>query len=1301
MVTPHVFPFLTGGRTLRRFRSELQQHLAAELALRLLPALADLPLGLIPLPDPADLLAGPQHIAVRGPAASGRSLALLQICARWAAAGTPTPTVYLSLAARDSSSLSPHALVSEAARQAGLPSIAADGARPWLLLIDDWEELRADRRSAWRSFIGSAACSWSGARMVVVLPPGEEWEELRTIDLQTPDDDRLAAWFGQLLPAHDAQPIIEALNRPALHGMRTRISDLLLLALTYPMSGMPASRSELYAQAYGLVRPLLDAYDERQTDVDEALAGAAETNIASRWPIIVGRAALRYYRLARSLAGGDDLAILADLPAHERAAVAPLAAGLLDDPTAVLRLLWGDGEPAQASLRALTSCLCERPGDTPTLGMALVERLVALRDFQLIDEAAPALPALLSAASRRELDRSIDLLYALQADKPSAQNQTLLPALINSSTAAPALRWVAADLLVETGDRRQETGDGRQADKGTGGGRRETGDESNEPSFVVRRPSSVVSSSSFVDPCDDLAAAARVYVLALAGQEGRRELSAPELQAGLAALLGGVGGGRRGRKTALALLADKELPDNLRLLALNPLTVDETDNTFLLQSLGDASAELRAAALQTLTQRPPTQALRILNQVISAPDTSDTVRLALIEAVAAYPQSEAVALLARYILDERYGLLLRLNAGSYLARRGAGPEILRRILPLKRLPAALRAAIAGWLGQCGQPTACAMLRHILLDEEAEPLLRRAAVAALVAIGKSPGGYSSTVAALVAALMQPTLDSLLLAHIANGLGELGAVATIPNLAALLAPQRALDLQHAWAGIAPQLSVLSADQWPDIDLPLPVRAILMDILAEGTTFAAPPSSLEELADREAERVAEAAAAALAAIVESRPALRHEVHILLRRTLRDFHSLSLTRTLLDCMVRIAPDGGIAELEAILSNPANSLGLRWAALDRMGQCPEAADVLLRRLQSHSDDSFISGKEAELLGELGAVEALPTLRSMAESDMTDPQLRGCAITALAGIGTSAALASLLRLSADSVTPLELRVAAVSALPATIDPDTCRGLRQLLRAERRAPELAAALTQALARAGDHEALPQFMRCAQSEHRGEAIAGIEAMASLGDPSMAPVLVRISQSSQASPAVRLSAVIALLRLQGAEHLTLLRDYLDSAPLPLRLQAHGALSRISPDDPRLVTPLTDLEAPLLLRLAALEHLVRHSRGFELMAQLLQNNAEPAQLRLAVAAALEQSGEPAAVDTLATLATPEAAASTAGNPALLRRRCILALGAIAAGADTTAEPARARLAAMAAGPDEAVEHRLWATQALLERQP
>lgn len=1223
MLTTSQLPFLPAGRALRRHRAALQHELAAEPSAHLLPGLLSLPLGTGPLPHPAAILAAPRGVGLYGPPSGGRSLALLQVAHRWAESNHPAAVLYLSLAEDDAPNLTPRAVIAGALHRAGLPAAIAEGGRPGILLLDDWDLLPADRRAVWRAFLTTAAGAWPALRAVVALPEGERWPELEAVALPAPDAAQAALWLAHLLPGHDTAPLVAALARGPLASMAGSLADLALLALIYPLAGLPASRAELYEQAYALAQPLLGETPR------------------------VGRAVLRHYRLARGLAGGDDLDDLAGLSPAERAAVAPFAAGLLDDPAPVLAPLWGDGDPDAADLRALAACAREWPGRSPEWDMRLLERLVApggpREERELLAQLAPALPAILAAAGRADAERAVEGLAAADAALPEGPRPWL--ALVDDLAAPAPLRWAAADSLAA-----------RPA----------------APAELAPPPIA-----------DGTTLAARFYIAAVS-QSAHHELSAPALRAGLEALLASREAGERRAAAACAIVADAALPEDLRATAL----AATGDHELLERSAVGGTAGMRQAALATLSRLTPEAALAAIARTLEHQDAPAATRLEALDAAARLPLPAATGLLARAAIAGAQPPQVRLHAVDLLAGRGrAGQAVLQRLLAVPGQPAALRAAAAGHLGRLGVAEALPALRSAL--EAGEPLLRRAAARALGALGARAGLREQSAAALTTGLRRVGVDVVLGECIARALGHTGAAVAVPTLAALLGPELDGAIRAAWLRRAPELASLPAAEWPGLALAPDTHLALMEALADGGTMADPPTRIAELSARQAARIAMAAAAALGDLAAARPDLREAALAALRRALADPARADVARAALDAL-GLAGDPA-AELAAILDAPGYPATLRWLAVERLGRSEAARALLLRRLEDDADEAFLKGAAVRLLGEHGERAALPAARRLARAADAEPQLRRAAIDALGRIGGPEAGAALVALAVDPATPTELRVEAAAALPADPGPEGQAALRQAARAARQQTEVGVALARALARSGDHDALPALVRSAQGDQGAEAVASIEAIAALGDPSVAPLFVRISQSPTASQGVRLAAVIALLRVTGEEHLTLLREYLAAASPPLRLQAHAALAALRPDDPRLGEPLADPDAPMALRLQALRQIGGRSPDDPVVGVALAHSAEEPQLRLLAADILAAATTPRAAEALAAvLATPE-------PPAVLRRRCAEALGALARGAGPAAAAARESLTAIAADAAQAPEHRCWAAECLL----
>lgn len=1260
MLTTRALPFLQGRRALRRYSADLESRIAAEPAVRLLGSLLSLPLGVEPLPDPAAILALRTPIALTSQPAGGRTLALLQTAARWAGLADDAPALYLPLSSVDAPNLSPRAIVAGAAHRAALPASFAEGKRAGILLVDDWEQLGADRRALWQSYLEGGAAQWQALRAVVALPEGAAWNGLYPLHIGPPDDQRLMLWLAHLLPDHDGAPILAALRAEPLATLRASLADLVLLALTYPIIGLPGSRAQLYEQAYALVRPQLEdelaARDEERPEGERSSSAFGPVS-----PILIGRSLLRHYRLARALAGGDDLETLADLAPAERAAVAPLAAGLLDDPTPVLAPLWADGDDP-ANLRALAACARETPERAPLLGLRLLERLAdpaAPPELgALLAPLEPALPALLAAAAREDEPRAVAALGRVAAALPDTHAAWLQ---LCDDLAAPAgLRWAAADILAAAPP---------------------------APAILAAPPPDA--------PPEALAP--RAYVAAVSGPEWRAALATHggELAAGqalrhsLLPLFRSPRAGERRVAAARALFLDPAVPEALRALALE----HAGGGAVVEQAAGAAAPALRRAALAALAAAGPEAALAALSRALAQPAAVAAARHEILDAIAAVPHGGATAALTRAALDAELPLTARLRAVDLLAGRGpAGILLQRRLLATAALPVALRCAAAGHLGRLGAGEALPALAALLAAPD-EPLLRRSAASALGALAQRPELREPATAALLAGLRRAATDTAVGERIARALGNSGAAAALPALTGLMAPGLAEILRGAWLRAAPLLERTPAFAWPGLELPAPVRQALVDALADGGTLADPPSRVVELTARQAARLAMAAAQGLADLAAG-DQLRAAALEALRRAARSEGRADVARVALAALGQVGDP--TAELGALLDDPAASPNLRWLAIEVLGEGARTLDMLRRRLDRGADEPFVETMVVEALGRGRYAPALPALRRIARGGGADPHLRRTAVAALGRLDHPEAAAALAALAADQGAPTELRGAAAAALPDTLGESERGALRQALRVERLPAELAAALARALARAGEGEAITPLVRSAQGDTGADAVASIEALASLGDQSVAPILVRVSQSPMAAPGVKLTAVAALLRLGGAEYEALVREYLVAPSPPLRIQAHAALAVAFPDDPRLGAPLADPAAPLALRLQALGHIAARSPDAPIIVAAMAAPDEQPQLRLAAAQVLAASTRPEAAQALgAALAPPEPDYEL--PPPVLRRRCAQALGGLARGDGPSAETARDQLARMASDPDQAPEHRHWATEALL----
>lgn len=1241
-------PFLPRKRVAQRYRTRLRTQLAHEPVSQLLGQLLDLPLGLAPLPDATAIRQNQGSLALYGPPASGRSLALMQTLVHWAQSNDDAPTLYVPLNEVDVASRSPHDVLVALISQAGLPVDYARGQKPGVLLVDNWELLPPVRREIWRQFLLNTAAHWSALRFVVALPPDEAWSILDTLRIAKPTAADAVALLTHLLPEHaSGLPLVDLKAMPGFDPQPS-LADLALLALTYPLGGLPSSRAQLYAHAFALLQPLI----EEQRLLAQADPSETQPNLRSRlcWSgLTIGRALLRHYRLARGFAGGDDLEALVDLPLHEQMVVAPLTLGLLNDSSRLLALLWQHA-PDEVRLRVLVACARAHPDCAPEYGLRLVEHLLdpalPASTRSLLHELVPVLPALLAAASHVDELRTLTLLNHVARTLPHARQLWL--ALIDQPQTTASLRWTVVDSLAVA-------------------------------------PPDLMQLQAVPTHAAVPALTARAYLAAVGMPEARALLAKQPLRRAVEHLLADQTAGERRSAVAALLLADASLPADLRALAL--VVVDSPP--MVERAAYDADAAVRQAALTVLAQAKPAIALAAFGRILSQPEAEAALLCATLDAVATIAHQGAIALLIRATVANQLTLDLRLQALAHVALRSSGDAtVLRRLLATTALPVALRAAVAGHLGRQGVAAALPELAQFL-SGPAAPLLRRAAARALGALAQRPTCCDAAAEALVVGLRRNASDPRLGEIIIHALGQSSSPVALEALRAMLNPHIVPLLRQAWLRAVPAIIDSPGSLWTQLDLPEHVQINLFDTLAEGQTMADPPSRLQELAERHAIRLACAAASALVqlgTVVQ----LREPVLAMLRQALAHELRNEVARALLRALGHLSDPG--SELSRLLDNPTVSLDLRWLALETLGSDYRSREVLHERLALGCDEPLLHVQLVATLAHHTDTTALPLLRRLARDPSGDLQLRMTTVSALARLADPEAYALLVVIAADESAPVALRRSAATLLPPTLSAEAEVMLRQALRAERMPPLLQTDLQCALARAGDSAALGYLLRTVQSEESIEALACIEELADLQDRNSTPLLVRVSQSPTTPPNVRLAAVIALLRIEGEAYLTLLYEYLEASTPPLRFQAYSALADLHPDDPRLSRPLTDPSDPLALRLEMLEHIGRKAPDTPIVGQLVAASDEVDQLRLAAAEILREARTLAAITSLATVLAP-----TSNAAPLLRRRCAAVLGHIAHSKHPHSQVACNWLAIQALAANQHPLNRHWAAEFLV----
>jgi HEAT repeat protein len=1250
MSAPSVFQFLRGGGTLRRHRNTLRTRIQQEPAIQLLPKLLDLPL----LPNDvsgqgiATILAQHHYLTLRGEPGSGRSLALLQNAWRWVTSSDADPVLLLSLAQADIPNLPPQAILSDVLRAIGLSVTFENSARPpkrrpWTLLLNGWELLELSRRDAWRAFVQTLPQLCPEARAALALPmDSAEWPGFQNIDLSTPDDTQLKVWLAHLLPDFDPAPICGALESPSpLAPLRNRLLDLALIALTYPVNGMPSSRLQLYESVMQLVNTLTPRSMNGNTAVEPPVH-------------VVGQSVLRSFTLAHELASTGNVDGLANLDEYDRAQVAPILAEILPDPTALYTTLWGPANPTRDDLFTLGRCVQVRQAVEPDWSLRVLMALGEQPDDSphrvLLDELVPLLPALIATASfETPVEQIQDILTTLA---PTLQS-SILATLIDTTAAGPERRWAAADVLAQLSD-----------------------DAARQELAVVTAP-------------DEVSQAVRGYLFALGDEEARRALATPERLGWVAALRNQHTSQLRRTRVFATLLEDPDTPVDLRTTALNLIDSADAEASLklLAQACTDKIASVRQAALTALRQHEPRQALQVLSNALLAANVSWAAQRHVLEHLARYTQPEAATLLARYALTLTAPLVGRLRALNLLAaRRKTGPILLQRLLTVTTAPPAVRAMVVRLIGRLNQIDALAAVRQIALGSEPF-VVRREAIAALGLLGQNPAGRATALAGLIALLEQHADNPDLIICTVRALGTMRAFESIPLLHDLLHSTTSETMEARWLKLAPHLAHTSADRWIRPDMADETRIALLVVLTSGETPADQPSSLGELVQLDMRRVRMAAAEALAQIgIGADPSVQRTVRATLFSAVRIAPAGPEVRHWLACLSRVSTDRDLADFEKLLNDPAIDSNVRWMVIDHLGAKPAALPLLIQHLEQSDLEPFVQGKLAQVLGYQGSLLALPILRRLVEQNSGDPHVRLHAIAALGLLSDPAVETTLLHVLMDVQAPVTIRSAAAVALPTPLSAEACQHLHHLLQRERQPIEILAGVLGALGRTQDCEALSLMLRYAQHEHPVVAQAALDAIAASGDPNIAPALVSLAQNTMVEQSVRLHTIGVLITLSGAEYLPLLRSYLDADVGPLQLQALDYLLMVQPNDPRPLELIKDRSAPLTVRLRAVEAIAVRMHDHPSLYPLLLETSDSLQLRERIVTILGRTEQEDAVHALI-----QCIQASNAEPRI-RQRCMVALAAQAHSPRSGATVAQLALSRIADDSGQPPENRSWA---------
>jgi HEAT repeat protein len=1273
---------------LNAYRRKLASEVGHDFILRLLPALLDVPLPMVGADGGADTLDSAPRFTLAGSSGSGRRLALQQLAVRWAnqpgqhhEASQPASLApkLIALPMLDDGATPPEQLLASWAVTPGeshetRPSRDGRGifrrnmellAKPGQLLIYGWEELSAARRDAWRTALLDLARRDPYLRLIVTLPEDEPaWPAFVPLNMAAITPDVVAAWVEHLAPPEFRAPLLEVLAPGnTLHPLAARLFDVALLAWCIPLAGMPRNRGELYDRALASVLgmtverlasnptvaslQLLAAYDEPPArPTSEMVAAGADGALHFVHPHISS------FLAARQLVAEGRYQLLRSVGQRERADLALMTAGLLEDPAPVFATLWNEGRLSASDLFTLARCLHERAPRAPAWTLRIIGALARVADPQeasqtvlreqardLLSASMAALDAVLIDAVASDAGRSFlfDLLQRLPAELAAPR----LLRLALSPVVPEPFGWAVADALL---------------------GRMELTEHA-------------------TTPAEPATLARWIYLHALHEENEQREpLDATAARAGLAALAQSAAGELRQLRTTAALLDDPAQVTATRLAALELLARSSQPAalTVIERASDDADPAVRTAALTALNSYEPERAVVALGRAALDTGAPWELRLNAIERLNGHLARGAGRTLERCTADTSLPLFARMRAVQGLAAAPEGVPALIEVLDNQAAHSEVRAAAARALGASGHAEALPALLE-QLDRARSKLSGSTDESALLAgccDGLADLKSRSASSALLRLIDLSQHDVPLTLAALRALGQIGDPDTIEPISRLLGGEALYRLER---GLDPRLIEHSAETCAtDPALPQSIARELALTLASSTITEARPTTLLEFLSSEADRVRAATALALAAIGGN------TARAALLAALIDGAGSSLGGAVADMLAALADVEGTESAGALgylLDMPDQNPLTGWLIVRQLTEHSAGEEVMHRALTRTDIGPFTRGALAEGLGQRGTMAALPTLRALASEPAGDPHLRSQALLALGLLNDPGTETTLTRLIGDRSEDVLLRGQAAEHLPEQLSSEGRRFLRDLLRNERPAAPLAVGALKALGRARDREALPLMLRYSQDESPAVAQAAIAALTDLGDASMAPMLVRITQQPAADHALRLQAVGALLRIGGDGYRPLLRIYLTQGALPFRLLALEYLIEAGAPVEELLALLADASWPTPLRLRLLETVAAQEDAAPTLARILADEHDDAQIRALAANALGRLAWPDALPNLIQQATHEQA------PLALRLRCISALRTIGGDlvgatlsrlAEDAAQPASVRYHAM-----------------------
>lgn len=1210
---------------------ELATELGEELMFQLLPQLADVVLPIVDSMgttcDLATMLQQSAFLTLSGAPGSGRKLALLQVAQRWVnnrAPQLPAP-VRIMLPLLDDDRSRPSVLLEPWLPAAaapttkqkrgpfsllrfGPPTPVTPAPEPrWLLLISGFEELSADRRSAWRATLSEAPQRWPDLRVLISIPQDEPaWPGYTALTIGAPAPKLVQRWIEQLAAPEHREEIAAALAPSGpLHSLSDRLIDVVLLIWQSQRGSLPTTRAGLYKRVLEDILSLQETGVDRQSQIAalQLLAAYGEQPNFTLPNLIEAKddqtvyfiyPQARRYLAARQLVEEERFDLLHQVDQIERDELARLIATMLVDPSPLYVTLWQNGHPRPDDVLVLGHCLRERVPPCSTWTLRITGALVRLTRAGTPEQRSAARAVLLSIGSLL----ATELPNLANAGESGQQTLLRLLTAMPDDIAAPHIARLAYDSTIP------ETLAWSLADR------------------LLELP---VEADSV--PPGDPAALAR-WAFVQANRSARtRQLLAPHADEALSALFTSSAGEGRRRRVANAILDDATLPLDAHLAAVKLLgdTRHPASSEVIERALHDQSVEVQRHAIDALAAQPINKALNTLSRTIFDAHAPWEARMSALQHITKHAGPEANDLLVSCVRNAELPLYMRIHAVEALGNADANVAALLALAGDAQVHPELRITAVHVLGRSEQSHVIDELQTLLYGPDLPFGLAEAICDALGQLGQRHERIAQVSFTLMHVLNSVTTDVGLTLAVIRALGVLGDESAIEPLSQLLRAEALARLQR---GLPSHIQDLSAQECLEAaELPATIKMRLALACAEGASPADRPSTLGEFLVSEADLIRAGAAASLVAIGGA------SVRSAIIEALLSGESGGATDELITTLAEV--DGAksaetLAEL--IVAAEASPL-TRWLAVRHLADHPQGNLAMQQVLMRHDVDAFTRGALAEALGQRRDLSALPLLLQLVDDHTTDTHLRSQAVLALGLLDHPDTEPALLRLLSNASEDETMRGLAAEHLPSQLSEQARHELRDMLRRERMPVRIQVGLLQALRRAHDHESLPLMLRYAQDERADVAQMAIAGVAVLGDSTITPNLVRISQDPNAERAVRIEAVGALLRLGGPEFRTLLRGYLEQGALPLRLQALEHLINTSNSATELLNILTDRSWPLLLRLRILERFGDQPQALDALLEIVGSADDDEHLRCLAAELLGRAGYTPALSTLLRL--------------------------------------------------------------------